>query len=277
MHQSNTSELTPSMMKEKLEEDANDLVDLVVKPAFKTITDIIDDHGAQSMDLQAKKQAITEYYSTLTQVIARYKENLSTKYAVNVPIAELDTKLKLSYIEIRNIITDGLAKLIHIREQIPPDINLSPLISVEHVLVEAAAVFTPVEQTWTGWLASYMVTFDKSFSTYCTHLEKYVRLTYVNNKANRIVEKVSKMIEKRVLDENLKKTYLNILNKIKNDFLKDVENIQINLCQVATVEEDIRTLEALDSFVISQYKSHYQDKVDVIFNRFLQNMNIVSS
>lgn len=254
---------------------------LVVKPAFKAISTIIKIDGTTE-PVPAQIQGVNALESELLGTIDKYKAGLGAKHPTNVPSEQLDKKVKPSQVEIRTIIASGLSELMKLRAAIPPVINLIPLHNIASDLENAAVVFMPFEETWTGWAASKVITLDKSYTKYCQHLENYVRTTVVNAKVSRIMLKIDRLAGKsHTLSDNaenptLKKKFFQILNKIKSDFLTEIENLHINLCQFSTIDKDIHTLPALSTFVIAEYEAHYKTKVDVIFRRFVQNANIVS-
>lgn len=254
----------------------------VVKPAFKAISKIIQIDGSTAQEVQAKIQEVNELESKLTRTIDDYKNNLSAKHPTNVPSEKLNQKVEPSQVEIRTIIASGLSELMKLRAAIPPVINLIPMHNIADDLRAAAAVFLPYEQTWPGWAASKVITLDKSYTKYCKHLEDYVRTTVVNKKVSRVMLKIDRLAGKsHILSDNaadptLKKKFFQMLSKIKSDFLTEIENLHINLCQFSTIDEDIHKLPVLRAFVSAEYEAHYKAKVDVIFRRFLQNANIVS-
>lgn len=251
----------------------------VVQPAFDTLSEIITSDCAKATDVPATLKSIELSRNQLTRTIDGYKANLSAKYPSALTTDVVDERLKPSYIEIRSIISKGLTKLINIRGQIPPELNAAPLINIEKDLEDAAVAYQPFEQTWTDRVSSYIATSEDIFSKYCKYLEGYVRTTAVNAKVDGIMSRMTWLIGARTLVDGPQLTdkYLDILNKTKANFLKDLADIRISLCELTATEANVHSEPELIRFVIAGYQKDYKEKVHIVFNRFLQNLNIVSS
>lgn len=269
-------------MKDTLVGEADELVTNVVNPAIKAISDIIKIDGAETLPVKTELEKVNKLQIELRRKIDAYKISLTAKLPPTAAPNLVPAKQKPSRIEIRTIIASALSDLMQIRAAIPPVINITPIINIEEDLKKAAIDFVPFEQKWglAGWVTSQVFTLDKTFSKYCTGLEDYVRRTAVTTRVDRVMKKINRLADASKLlanDPALKKKLVEILNKTKTDFLKEIESLSISLCQLSTTDEEIHNLKALDKFFIAEYQAHYKDKVAVIFKRFSQNLNIVSS
>lgn len=268
-------------MKKTLVTEADELVTLVVNPAFKAISDIIKIDGAETLPVKAKLSDASTLLSVLNRKIEVYKTSLDGKYTSDVKPHEVAAQLKPSRIEIRTIIASGLSELMQIRATIPPVMNITPIIDIQIDLNNAITAFIPFEERWgfAGWATSRVFTLDKTYLKYCKDLESYVRTTAVSKKVDRAMMKVNRLADASQLlsnDPALKKKLLELANKTRADFLKEIESLSINLCQFSTTDEEIHSEKAMDKFFVDEYRAHYENKVAVVFKRFSQNLNIVS-
>lgn len=268
----------------RLVKDADELVTRVVLQAFKTISQIIKNDCAIAIDVKYELEAIDVERSDLRRDIDKYKQRLKQRYTKSLRSDVIEERLKPSYIELRTIISGGLAKLMNIRAKIPPAEDVTPLISIYNDLKTAAAKFRAAAQTWTGWVSSYIVTPARHYTEYCKHLENYLQTTAVNAKVDRVVSKMHQRYDERMAildDAQARQKFADFLhqqtNKIRNDALRALAEVPMNLCGgLAATNTNLYNAHELTEFIVFEYQLHYKTKLDIIYNRFLRNANIVS-
>lgn len=101
-----------------------------LSPAFQTISQIIKNDCAIAIDVKYELEAIDVARSDLRRDIHKYKQRLKQRYTKSLRSDVIEERLKPSYIELRTIISGGLAKLMNIRAKIRCDGIVSGFIKI---------------------------------------------------------------------------------------------------------------------------------------------------